>query len=165
MSTYDVATRVSNAQSLVGIATPTPSESSIRLISMGATTRLLGLDVASGAPIKFRMRIATSFDAGTVSMVVGVIYSSTADLLGTPYLETMRTLTVANAELVAGYEHDIVLPMIPPAVSGPLLEYVGLFYWPTVAPSTGAVTAFVPLGENANTPRRYPGNFTGPYTG
>ena len=162
MSTYDAYTLISNAQSLVGIAIPTVSTSSINLLNGGATTRILGRDVASGAPIKFRLRIATSFDAPTTSMAVGVVYSTTENLLGSPFLETMRTLTVANAELVAGYEFDIVLPQMPPTIAGVLLPYVGMFYWPAVAPATGAVTTFIPLGENANTPRRYAGNYTGP---
>lgn len=162
--TYDAATRISNNQSLIGVVTPIPavSDSSIKIIGLlGGPTSLTGRDIGNSADLAFRVHVTQAFTGGVGAVDFSVVMSSDP-LLGLGGLTILGVTSIFASALFLGNEFDIRIPALSELNVATGLEYIGLAYTPDVAPVTGAISAWIPLGHSPNKPRRLQANYTGP---
>jgi prepilin signal peptidase PulO-like enzyme (type II secretory pathway) len=156
--TYDINTRVSNNQVLAGGGLA-PSTNSILIIgNLGTPLSLAGRDVGAGEGLVFRVFITQAFDGTVASLIVNTVVSANSDL-SAPTLTGATTVTASG--LFLGNEFDVRIPTLSEYNAAGSF-YLGLYYTPSAVPVTGAVSAWIPLGESPNRQRRLTGNYTGP---
>lgn len=157
--TYDIATRVSNNQSLVGVPFAVSTNSILVLSLAGTPSGIAGRDLGRGEPLVFRVFVTQAFDAGVASLNVSVLGATDAALTaGTVFYGTTG---ITNSGLGLGNEFDVRIPSFSEAQALGV-AYLGLFYAPSALPATGAVSAWIPLGHSPGLPRRLVPNYLGP---
>lgn len=153
--TYDAYTRIANNTTLA-IAGVTDS---IQVIgTTGTPLTLAGRNVGSGARLAFRIFWNQTVDVGVASVSFSVIVSDSASLSSPSVLGSK---TFVSTQMVAGREMDIEIPSITESAL-PGQAYIGLGWLASAVPSTGAFSAWIPLGHSPNTPSRLRANYTGP---
>lgn len=169
--TYDIATRVSNNQSLTASGSSgyittgiTISNDCVKVI--GETSlRIAGRDLGPGEPLVFRLFVNTTFTGITSVVVSAAFRTSDSSVIGAIY---QPVLELAVADLVAGREYDVTIPAMPTQFfAGNGVQFIGLLYTSKnvstlTDPTAGALSAWVPLGHSPGLAKRYLGNYSGP---
>lgn len=159
MSTYDIQTRVSHNQTIGAGAL---SESSIRIIGNDAPgpLTLSGRDIGSGTDLVFRIHVTEAFTGGGFTSLGVSVVVATDEALSTGAPFGITTLAITGMTL--GNEMDVRIPSLSELnITG--VAYLGLLYLPNGGvPATGKLSAWIPLGDSANKPRRLLANYTGP---
>jgi hypothetical protein len=156
VSTYDAYTRIANGTTLA-IAGVTDSIRVINGVS-GTPLSLAGRNIGSGTKLAFRIFWTQTVDVGVASVAFSVITSDFADLSSPTVLGSK---TFVSSQLVVGREMDIEIPSLTEAAAAGQ-TYIGLGWLASAAPSTGAFSAWIPLGHSPNKPSRLTANYVGP---
>lgn len=161
MTTYDIATRVSNAQDLAGETSAVSTNSIPLAIGNGPGGAVVLHDIGVGAPMAFRCHVTTGFSSGQTLTVEVIIASNEALSSSVTAIGATAALTTAN--LTAGTEFDVPIPPLTQALlAANGKAYMGLRYSLSSALAASAISAWIPLGQSPSLPRRYAGNYTGP---
>lgn len=159
MTTYDIQTRISDNQSLIGLPVAA-STSSIRITGSGSSfpITLVGRDIGNGERLYWRFHVTQAFDGAVTSLIINTVVSADPSLVPPTIIGTK---TILLAGLGLGNEFDVEIP--------PLSEYqevgnvyIGVYYTPAVVPTTGAISGWIPLGDSPARPRAQRANYVGP---
>lgn len=161
MTTYDIFTRVSNAQDIAG-ETSAVSVNSVPLsVGSGPGGAAVLRDIGVGEPVAFRCHVTTAFSAGETLTVEVILASDSA--LTTSITAIGATAAITTGNLTAGTEFDVPVPPLTQAyLAANGKAYMGLRYLLSGALAASAISAWIPLGQSPSKPRRYAGNYTGP---
>jgi hypothetical protein len=163
VTTYDIYTRVSNAQTIVDAADPVFYADNWVPIAVGVGPGGTAVvhDIGAGARVAFRCHVAESFKAG-LTLRVAVVYAD--DASGTNLVEGGSEVLVDTDVALLGTEFNVPInPLTQALLAGNGKSHVSLRYTFSAAnDTTGKISAWIPLGQSPTTPRRYAGNYTGP---
>lgn len=164
MSTYDALTRVSNNQSLIGLPLAL-SESSIPIITTAASSPLgatMRRNIGNGADLAFRLHITQTISGGGFTALTATLLAAQdATLL---VFDLLNSITVTAAKCTAGTEFDLDITSASQALQlGPAHAYLGILYTMVGGnPTSGAISAFIPLHDTPSPAPTLGANYVGP---
>jgi hypothetical protein len=167
VTTYDAYTRVSNNQSLIGV--PLALSSSIPILTdipaSGGPLAAGGLpkrNIGDGADLVFRIHVTEAISGGGFTSLTVTLLAAQDDAL--TISDLLCSVTIPAAKCAVGAEFDVNITSSSLALQlGPGHAYIGLLYTMTGGnPTSGAVSAYIPLHSSPSPVAKLGANYVGP---